>query len=40
VNCEQLVIHAREAKRSLTAAAGRIPSCVAFWRKCDTLPLN
>ncbi len=35
MNCEQLVTHAREAKRSLTAAAGRIPSCVAIWRKSD-----
>jgi hypothetical protein len=37
VNREQPVTHAREAKRSLTAAAGRIPSCVAIWRKDDTL---
>jgi hypothetical protein len=26
---------AREAKRSLTAAAGEFPSCVAIWRKDD-----
>ena len=38
MNCEQPVTHAREAKRSLTAAAGRIPSCVEIWRERDTAP--
>src|SRR6266516_2024848 len=28
---------APEAKRSLTAAAGEFPSCVAIWRNCDML---